>query len=357
MKMSDNTMFTLLSAVTDTGASSGFACATAGAQVHVYSAAGSSCTVLIQGSQNNSVWKTLATLTDPSAAPDGNVFQGTAMPFMRANVSARVSGTITATMIALDKDPGDWASILQAAPSLGEVTVTQLTDSGLTATRIPYAGTAGLLVDEAALTYTAGTNTLTAGTFTGAFSGSTVTASSLTATRVPYAGTAGLLGDDAAFTFTTASGILDVTDLRASGLTATRVPFAGTAGLIGDSSAFTHVSGLTTSTIFGGAHKDTIAAKLIDGAISSAPGTIAITKATPLGSSTLATPTVTTHDGYILRITSTTAQAHVVSCASGKVNGGTTTTLTFGGAIGDSIVLVAYQGVWYSVANTNVTLS
>jgi hypothetical protein len=229
-----------------------------------------------------------------------------------------VSGTITAKMVALDTDPGDWASINKAAQSAGALVVTSLTNSDLTTTRVPYATTAGLLKDEAAFAYTEGSNTLTVGTVAGDLDGATATLSSLTITRVP---------------------------------------FASTAGLLVDSSAFTHASGLTTSTIFGGAHKDTTAAKAGDGAISSAPGTIVITKGSALGSSTLATPTVTTHDGYILRITAGTAAAHVVSCASGKVDGGTNTTLTFGGAIGDHIQLVAYQGVWYSISNLNVTLS
>ncbi len=44
----------------------------------------------------------------------------------------------------------------------GSVTVPNLTDSGLTATRVPYAGAAGLLSDAAALTFTVGTGTLAA---------------------------------------------------------------------------------------------------------------------------------------------------------------------------------------------------
>ena len=88
---------TVLSAVSTTGAS--VAQDTGNAKyvrVHVYSAAGSSCTVLIQQSTNNSVWYTVATITDPSAT--GEAWSVASIAYTRVNVSARVSGTITATM-------------------------------------------------------------------------------------------------------------------------------------------------------------------------------------------------------------------------------------------------------------------
>lgn len=119
----DNTVFTLLSAVTSTGAGSGVPFQSEGARVYVYSAAGSSATVLIQGSLDNSVWFTLATVTNPAASPAGEVWKGGAWPFIRANVSARASGTITAKAVALDEDPGAWAaevgSTAGSAPTFG----------------------------------------------------------------------------------------------------------------------------------------------------------------------------------------------------------------------------------------------
>lgn len=125
----DPSVFTLLSAVTSTGAGSGIPLATAsGAKVYVYSAAGSSCTVLIQGSLDNSVWFTLATITNPAAAPSGECWRGTAWPYIRANVSARASGTITAKAVALGNDPGAWASDVadadSSAPNLGIIKYT-----------------------------------------------------------------------------------------------------------------------------------------------------------------------------------------------------------------------------------------
>ena len=102
-----------------------------------------------------------------------------------------------------------------------------------------------------------------------------------------------------------------------------------------------------------------IAAKAVDGPIASAIGTIVITKGSALGASTLATPTPTTHDGYVIRIIAATAFAHVVSCAAGKINGGAITTLTFTSAsVGDSVTLIAYQGVWLTIGTTGtITLT
>lgn len=158
-------------------------------------------------------------------------------------------------------------------------------------------------------------------------------------------------------------GALAVTSLTDSGLTSGRFALVSTGGLLADNSGITYSgSGITATSFTGsliGTQQDTVAAKGSNGAISSAPGTILITKGTALGSSTLATPTVTTHDGYILRIVSTTAAAHVVSVASGKVNGGSNTTITFtSAAIGDSVTLLAYQGVWYVIDTTGtITIS
>lgn len=75
---------------------------------------------------------------------------------------------------------------------------------------------------------------------------------------------------------------------------------------------------------------------------------------------TLANPTATTHDGVRLTFMSTTANAHTLSNAAGAgFNGGGAATDigTFGGAKGDNIIVEAYQGVWYVVTKTNVTLA
>lgn len=75
---------------------------------------------------------------------------------------------------------------------------------------------------------------------------------------------------------------------------------------------------------------------------------------------TLADPTAGTDDGQILRIMSTTAQAHKVDNSAGSgfnVGGAGADTLVFGGAIGDNATLLAYNGDWYVIDLRNVTIA
>ena len=78
-----------------------------------------------------------------------------------------------------------------------------LTNAALTATRVTYAGTAGLLQDSANLTFNGTTLTSTgfAGPISGVVTSTSITDSGLTSGRVTYAGTGGLLQDDADLTF------------------------------------------------------------------------------------------------------------------------------------------------------------
>jgi hypothetical protein len=189
------------------------------------------------------------------------------------------------------------------------ITSPSITDSGLTATRITFAGTGGLLSDDADLTFDTATDTLTAknlsvvtqatlasaaisditathvmfagvsGEVTGdagltfdtttdtltATNLSVVTqatlasaaVSDLTATRIVFAGTSGELVDDADLTFdtatntvstvnVTASGTIEGADLKATNLTATRVVIAGTSGLLADDADLTYTTGTDT---------------------------------------------------------------------------------------------------------------
>lgn len=98
--------------------------ATPGAMIHVYSAAGSSATVLIQGAMTAAgPWATLATIANPSAT--GEVWQGTSFPYLRVNCTVWASGAVSAYGISLDKDPGAWAAAVAAqtstAPSFGVI--------------------------------------------------------------------------------------------------------------------------------------------------------------------------------------------------------------------------------------------
>lgn len=96
-----------------------------------------------------------------------------------------------------------------------------------------------------------------------------------------------------------------------------------------------------------------------DGAISIKDGVVIITKASA-AALTLANPTATVDDYKILRIISATAAAHTVSNAAGagfNAGGSGADVGTFGGAKGDNLVVMAYQGVWYVVSKVNVTLA
>lgn len=92
-----------------------------------------------------------------------------------------------------------------------------------------------------------------------------------------------------------------------------------------------------------------------DGAITIGAGVVMITKATA-AAITLADPDVSIN-GAVLHIVSTTAAAHTITYTAG-FGGGTTSrdVATFGGAISDGMVIVAYNGVWYVSSTRNVTL-
>lgn len=84
-------------------------------------------------------------------------------------------------------------------PVLGAATYTTLsggniTDSGLTAGRVTFAGTAGLLSDAASLTFDSGTGALSATSFSGAGTGLTGTAAGLTAGTASAVAIGGITG-------------------------------------------------------------------------------------------------------------------------------------------------------------------
>jgi hypothetical protein len=63
-------------------------------------------------------------------------------------------------------------------------------------------------------------------------------------------------------------------------------------------------------------------------------------------------------DGQILIISSTTAHAHVITSAVDGFNAkGSSGTATFGAAIGNSVTLLAYNGHWYAIVKTGVTIA
>lgn len=90
-----------------------------------------------------------------------------------------------------------------------------------------------------------------------------------------------------------------------------------------------------------------------DGAITIPCGLVVLNKAGVVAA-TLAAPQA---DGMVLFIVSETAQAHTLDLATTGVNAGSADVGTFGGAIGDGVVLVSHGDHWYSFANTNVTFA
>ncbi len=101
-----------------------------------------------------------------------------------------------------------------------------------------------------------------------------------------------------------------------------------------------------------------------DGAITIKEGIVAVTKA-GVCAMTLAAPAVGNQaaggdDGKVLWVDSHTAQAHTLTVSGGLRGAGAGADVgTFGGAIGDGVLLYAYNGAWYPVpgTNTNVTFA
>jgi hypothetical protein len=96
-----------------------------------------------------------------------------------------------------------------------------------------------------------------------------------------------------------------------------------------------------------------------DGAVTIKEGVVVITKGSA-AAVTIADPTATVDDFKELSVISATAFAHTLSngAGSGFNAGGAASDLgTFGGAKGDGIRLIAYQGKWYVQTKTNVTLA
>ena len=90
---------------------------------------------------------------------------------------------------------------------------------------------------------------------------------------------------------------------------------------------------------------------LVDGAIDAIAGDIIRLTKGSAGAYTLAAPD---RDNIILHIVSLTAQAHVIT-ATDLLNGDNDT-LTFGGAIGDSVILYSLGGEWFTGPLVNVTI-
>jgi hypothetical protein len=71
---------------------------------------------------------------------------------------------------------------------------------------------------------------------------------------------------------------------------------------------------------------------------------------------TLAAPTVTTDDGVVIKVTLSTNAAHTITFTGGTLRPGTAavTTVNFASFRGSSIELMAWQGLWFVMAQNNI---
>src|SRR5512138_3112925 len=126
----------------------------------------------------------------------------------------------------------------------------------------------------------------------------------------------------------------------------------------------THFSGPVISTagfqggVQGGVQNNVDQIASADGAITAKSGLVVITKGSA-AALTLAAPTAGTDDGKILTILSTTAFAHTVTQAAPGFNGGGggSDVATYGAAARNSMIIQAYNGNWYAINLTGVTLA
>ena len=117
------------------------------------------------------------------------------------------------------------------------------------------------------------------------------------------------------------------------------------------------LEGNVTGDLTGGV-KLTTQALAESGEITIKSGVVLLTNADGVVEATLAAPTATTDDGKILYIVSTTAKAHTITATTVGFNAAETDNVaTLGAAIGNGLVVVAYQGAWYVLANTNATIA
>ena len=101
---------------------------------------------------------------------------------------------------------------------------------------------------------------------------------------------------------------------------------------------------------------NTITDYSVDGAILDKTSLVTLSKA-GVGAYSLAAPGAL-DDGKVLTLLATSANAHVVTSPVVGFNAkGSSGTCTFGGAKGDSVVLVALGGNWYTKAKINVTVA
>lgn len=160
---------------------------------------------------------------------------------------------------------------------------------------------------------------------------------------------------------TTIPDTVSVAALQASGNVQASGGFTG--ALLGNvtGNVTGNVAGTVTGNVVGGASlmPDVTETQNLsaDGAITIKRGVAYITKAS-IAALTLAAPTVGTDDFKCLLISSTTAFAHQITGSVRGFNGkGSSGTLTWAAAKGNSIILMAYNGDWWVFAPNGVTVA
>lgn len=234
---------------------------------------------------------------------------GAATPTFRALVSADMpaSGAGSGTVTSVAHTIAVPASILSSSVTGSPVTTTgTLADTLTLATQTANTVWAGATSGGAA---TPTFRALVAADIAPASPGST--------TQVLY-NLAGTITGNAALTFTAASGTLASTIIKAG-----IQEFPNT------------LSGGTDAIVFPGGNWITTAG---------------------VDATTLATPTVTTNDGDQILVVDTGGHAHTITTAANKIVP-SHHVVTFNGTAGSWIIMQAYQGLWYPLANSGVVIS
>jgi len=180
------------------------------------------------------------------------------IPTINGNITMSVGGT--ANVVVVTATGANVTGNLDVTANLtaGNITTSNTVGAGnvkvssLTSTRVTFAGTDGLLVDDADLTFTTGTNTLAAGNLdvVGTANLGTIKSTGLTGGKIAYINNSNTFVTDSQLSYDDSSdklstGNLEITTLanvgsaRINDLTGTRVPFVNSSNTLVDSTNFT----------------------------------------------------------------------------------------------------------------------
>ena len=187
-------------------------------------------------------------VTNEFTANAGNVSGNLSVGNLTVNGNSSLSGNFTANNITANNAISSNIANITNGLIAGNVT-----SNALTATRLTFAGTSGILTDSANLTFATISDTLSTvnADLTGNVVAANLTSNALTATHVTYAGANGLLAGNSQFTYAAIGDLLTVgnanvganinagtlvnsPNVTVTSLTAGRITFADTNGLLVD---------------------------------------------------------------------------------------------------------------------------